>query len=44
MTGCCKEDGTKDQCCQSESAETTDAMTAPALPAAQGTHACAGHS
>ncbi len=37
MTGCCKENGTADQCCRTESAE-RDHATAPAPEA----HTCAG--
>ena len=38
MTGCCKENGTADQCCREESADRDDAAAAPMQA-----HTCAGH-
>ncbi|GEL97323.1 hypothetical protein CTE05_08700 [Cellulomonas terrae] len=38
MTGCCKENGTADQCCREESAEHDAAATPP-----KQAHTCAGH-
>jgi hypothetical protein len=43
MSGCCQENGMKDQCCRSESPNQSDASDVAVAESAREGHDCAGH-